>query len=173
MDEKKRNHLTLEIKHFIIEEKARKPRKTVRDLVFDVSSKYGVKTSRGTIHRVLKAKEKILENMADATKFRLKRKRLIGKDRTRFESMLSEDLRKHFLKKNINCDTARRVAEDLRQKHPEFESSLQQINFSPKYFLNFFKQYGWKWGTIKGTKKMVSKGGHRERNQKVLVLYKK
>ena len=99
MVEKKRNHLTLEVKHYIIKEKARKPRKTVRDLVFDVSSKYGVKTSRGTIHRVLKAKEKILENMADATKFRLKRKRLIGKDRTRFESMLSEDLRKQFLKK--------------------------------------------------------------------------
>ena len=36
MEEKKRNHLTLEVKHFIVQEKARKPRKSITDLIYDI-----------------------------------------------------------------------------------------------------------------------------------------
>ena len=99
MEERKRNHLTLEIKNYIVLEKIRKPRRTVRDLVHDVNLKYGIKPSIGAIHNVLKSKENILENMKDATKFRLNRKRLISKERSDFESLLDSKLRKNFLKK--------------------------------------------------------------------------
>ena len=40
-------------------EKIRKPRRTVRDLIFDVDLKYGIKTSIGALHRVLKAKAEL------------------------------------------------------------------------------------------------------------------
>ena len=39
MEERKRNHLTLEIKNNIVLEKIRKPRRTVRDLIFHVNLK--------------------------------------------------------------------------------------------------------------------------------------
>lgn len=74
MEENKPNHLRLEAKHFIVQKKVRKPRKTISDLIFEVSTKYGVKTLTGTLHRVLKAKEKILENFVHETKLRLKQK---------------------------------------------------------------------------------------------------
>ena len=48
--------MTLEIKNIIVSEKIRKPRRTVRHLVFDVNLKYGIKTLIGAIYRVLKAK---------------------------------------------------------------------------------------------------------------------
>ena len=54
--EKKRNHLTLELKNFIVKEKATKPQKTTSDLISDVSRKYEPKTATGTIHGVLEAK---------------------------------------------------------------------------------------------------------------------
>ena len=92
MEERKRNHLTLEIKKYIVLEKIRKPRRTVRDLVHDVNLKYGIKPSIGAIHNVLKSKENILENMKDATKFGLNRKRLISKERPDFESLLDSKL---------------------------------------------------------------------------------
>ena len=101
MEERKRNHLTLEIKNHIVLEKVRKPRRTVRDLIFDVNLKYGIKTSIRAIHRVLKFKEEILENTKDATKFGLQRKRLISKERTDFESLLDSKLRENFLKKML------------------------------------------------------------------------
>ena len=80
-------------------EKSRKPRKIVRDLVSDVYVKYGIKESIGAIHRVLKLNEEILENTKDATKFGLRRKRLISKKRTDFECLLDSKLRKNFLEK--------------------------------------------------------------------------
>ena len=43
-------------------------KKSQRDLINDVSAKYGIKTSKGTIYRVLQAKERILESMKNATK---------------------------------------------------------------------------------------------------------
>ena len=92
MEERKRNHLSLEIKNNIVLEKIRKPRITVRDLVHDVNLKYGIKPSIGLIHNVLKSKENILENMKDATKFGLNRKRLISKERSDFESLLDSKL---------------------------------------------------------------------------------
>ena len=52
MEERKRNHLTLEIKNYIVLEKIRKPRRTVRDLVHDLNLKYEIKPSIGAIHNV-------------------------------------------------------------------------------------------------------------------------
>ena len=52
MEEKKRNHLTLEVKYFIVQEEARKPRKSITDFIYAVNIKYGIKSSEGTIHRV-------------------------------------------------------------------------------------------------------------------------
>ena len=34
---------------------------------------------------------------------------------------------------------------------------MQHIPFQQKYFLAFFKRYGWKWGQVKGTKKYYPK----------------
>ena len=82
-------------KNYIVLEKVRKPRRTVRD----VNLKYSIKTSVGAIHRVLKSKEKVLENTKDVTKFGLNKKRLISMERTDFESLLDSKLRKYFLKK--------------------------------------------------------------------------
>ena len=63
MEERKRIHLKLEIKeNYIGLELIRKPRRTVRDLFFDVNLKYGIKPSIEAIHRVLKTKERVLEN---------------------------------------------------------------------------------------------------------------
>ena len=42
MEEKKRNHLTLEVKDFIVQKKTRTQRKTEFDLIFDVSTKYSL-----------------------------------------------------------------------------------------------------------------------------------
>ena len=56
MEENKGKYLTLEVKHFILQRKARKPRKSISDLIFDISTKSEGKTSAGTIQRVLKAK---------------------------------------------------------------------------------------------------------------------
>ena len=67
----------------------------MRDLIFDVNLKYGIKTSIRAIHRVLKFKEEILENTKDATKFGLQRKRLISKERTDFEHMIDAKWRKN------------------------------------------------------------------------------
>ena len=48
MKVKKRNHLTLEVKHFIVQEKARKPHllvlKSINDVIFDVNINYGSHT---------------------------------------------------------------------------------------------------------------------------------
>ena len=118
MKERKRNHLTLEIKKYIVLKKIRKPRKTVRDLVSDVYLNCGIKASIGAIHRVLKLKEEILENTKDATKFGLQRKRLISKERTDFESLVDSKLRKNFLKKTINSNTAKIAAEEICEQHP-------------------------------------------------------
>ena len=35
MEKRKRNHLTLEVNHFIVQVTARKPRKLISDLIFD------------------------------------------------------------------------------------------------------------------------------------------
>ena len=41
MKEKKHNHLTLEVKQFMVQEKGSKPRKGIKDLIFDENIKYG------------------------------------------------------------------------------------------------------------------------------------
>ena len=55
-----RTHLTLEMKHFIIEEKNRNPKKSQNDLVFEVNRTFGILTSRAAIRTTLKMKETIL-----------------------------------------------------------------------------------------------------------------
>lgn len=45
----------------------------ISEFIFDISTKYEVKNSTGTIYGVLEVKERILENMKDATiSFRLR-----------------------------------------------------------------------------------------------------
>ena len=39
MEGKKRNHLTLEVKKFIVQEKARKPKESKFELIFDARAK--------------------------------------------------------------------------------------------------------------------------------------
>ena len=134
-----------------------KGQKSQRDLINDVSAKYGIQTSKGTIYRVLQAKERILESMKNATKASKNKKRLINKERLEFEKLLDSTLKESFLTKNVNTALAKRVAENICHKHPEFQSCMQHIPFQQKYFLAFFKRYGWKWGQVKGTKKYYPK----------------
>ena len=55
MKEKKRNHLTLEVKYFIVQEKARKPHllilKIINHLIFDVNVNYGPHTMGSELRR--------------------------------------------------------------------------------------------------------------------------
>ena len=39
--------------------------------------------------------------------------------------------------------------------HPEYETDLKKkkINFGKHYFTDFFRRYGWRWGTIHGSRK--------------------
>ena len=85
------------------------------------------------------------------------KKRLINKERLEFEKLLDSTFKESFLTKNVNTALAKRVAENICHKHPEFQSCMQHIPFQQKYFLAFFKRYGWKWGQIKGTKKYYPK----------------
>ena len=48
-DQKQRNHLTLEVKNFIVQQKLQRSKKSQRNLKNDVSVKYGIQTSKGTI----------------------------------------------------------------------------------------------------------------------------
>ena len=109
-----------------------------------VNLKYGIQSSRGTIHRVLKMKETILESMKNATKGGLNRKRLIRKERADFEAMLDFNLRQNYRKEDVNREIAKKVAEEICQQNPAFQSCLQQIKFQPNYFKGFFKRLGWK-----------------------------
>ena len=85
------------------------------------------------------------------------KKRLINKERLEFEKLLDSTLKESFLTKNVNTALAKRVAENICHKHPEFQSCMQHIPFQQKYFLAFFKRYGWKWGQVKGTKNITRK----------------
>ena len=55
MKEKKRNHLTLDAKHFIVQGKARKPHllilKSIDDVIFDVNINYGSLTMGSKLRR--------------------------------------------------------------------------------------------------------------------------
>ena len=95
--------------------------------------------------------------MKNATKASKNKKRLINKERLEFEKLLDSTLKESFLTKNVNTALAKRVAENICHKHPEFQSCMQHIPFQQKYFLAFFKRYGWKWGQVKGTKKYYPK----------------
>ena len=48
-------------------EKIPKPRRTVRELIFDINFEYGIKTSIGAIYRVLKAMEELNLNSESET----------------------------------------------------------------------------------------------------------
>ena len=83
--------------------------------------------------------------MKDATKCEMQRKRLISKDRAAFESMLDSYLRNNFPNRKINSPIAKRVAEEICKEYPEFQSCQKSLTFKKKYFIDFFKRYGWKW----------------------------
>ena len=79
--------------------------------------------------------------------------RLIDEPRVEFEKELDMKLKSIHLKRNINCATARRVAEDILAAKPELRNAIdKRINFSDKYFRQFFSNYGWKYGEFKGSK---------------------
>ena len=76
--------------------------------------------------------------MKNATKAsKNKKKRLINKERLEFEKLLDSTLKESFLTKNVNTALAKRVAENICHKHPEFQSCMQHIPF-PKVFLSVF-----------------------------------
>ena len=82
-----------------------------------------------------------MESMKNVTKAsKNKKKRLINKERLEFEKLLHSTLKESFLTKNVLAknDLAKRVAENMRHKHPEFQSCMQHIPFQQKYFLAFF-----------------------------------
>ena len=64
----KRTHLSLEIKHFIVLEKKRRPKISQTELVWEVNRKFGVSTSRRAIRTALNSKNIIEAAMVNATK---------------------------------------------------------------------------------------------------------
>ena len=42
-----------------------------------------------------------------------------------------------FSQKNVNSDTAKKVAEEICEQHPEFKACLKTIRFVPIYFMVF------------------------------------
>ena len=69
-----------------------------------------------------------------------------------FESLLNSTLKNKFFEdfQKINKNTAKTIAENLLKEHPEYQSSLKQIEFKRHYFRHFFKRYNWKWLALKG-----------------------
>ena len=92
----KRTHLSLEIKHFIVLEKKRRPKISQRDLIWEVNRKFGVSTSRRAIRTALNSKNIIEAAMVNATKAGKKRTRVVSKKRSDFESLLDSTLKKNF-----------------------------------------------------------------------------
>ena len=113
----KRTHLSLEIKHFIVLEKKRRPKISQTELVWEVNRKFGVSTSRRAIRTALNSKNIIEAAMVNATKAGKKRTRVVSEKRSDFESLLDSTLKK-FLKRNLNADVARIAAENLLKDHP-------------------------------------------------------
>ena len=91
---------------------------------------------------MLQANERISESMKNSPKASKSKKRLINKEHLGFEKLLDSALKESFLTKNVNTALAKRVAENICNKHPEFQSCMQHIPFQQKYFLAFFKRYG-------------------------------
>ena len=110
----KRTHLSLEIKHFIVLEKKRKPKISQTELVWEVNRKFGVSTSRRAIRTALNSKNIIEAAMLNATK---KRTRVVSEKRSDFESLLDSTLNKNFWKRNLNADGAKIAAENLLKDH--------------------------------------------------------
>ena len=92
----KRTHSSLEIKHFIVLVKKRKPKISQTELVWEVNRKFGVSTSRTAIRTALNSKNIIEAVMVNATKAGKKRTRVVSKKRSDFESLLDSTLKKIF-----------------------------------------------------------------------------
>ena len=119
----KRTHLSLEIKHFIVLEKKRRPKISQTELVWEVNRKFGVSTSRRAIRTALNSKNIIEAAMVNATKAGKKRTRVVSEKRSDFESLLDSTLKKKFLKRNLNADVAKIAAENLLKDHPEYDGA--------------------------------------------------
>lgn len=70
-----RESLTLEVKRFIIDENEKRPGKPVKDLLFAVSTKFGIQPSRCAIRNILRRKQQILASMKNLTEGGKQRKR--------------------------------------------------------------------------------------------------
>ena len=99
----KRTHLSLEIKHFIVLEKKRRPKISQTELVWEVNRKFGVSTSRRAFRTALNSKT------SSRLLWKMLQKRVTNEpelSRSDFESLLDSTLKKNFVKWNLNADVA-------------------------------------------------------------------
>ena len=101
----KRTHLSLEIKHFIVLEKKRRPKISQTELVWEVNRKFGVSTSRRAIRLTRKTSSRLLW--------------LMPQKRGKNERELS---RRSGLILN-------QTDENLLKDHPEYQTCLGLVKF--------------------------------------------